>query len=310
MSENRSKSLSASIKQRLLNLSRQSRIEFNTLLTEFALERFLYRMSVWRGRTHFVLKGALLFRIWSKELHRTTRDADVLVQPKTSLDRLTADFRNICKVKVEPDGIRFLSESVRAQEIRAQNVFGGVRITLKGIIGKARVPLQIDVGFGDVCVPPAKVVRFPALLDFPSPRLKAYARETMIAEKFLAIVVLGMRNSRMKDYFDIFFLSREFSFKGNDLVAALRATFERQRISIPGRVPLGLSAEFAADRDKRTQWRRFLIQTNAMDIENEFTKALEFIRKFLMPAAEAASKSTLFKKNWRPGGPWKESTYP
>jgi len=135
MSGNRFVNLSASVKQRLLNISRQSRVEFNTLLTEYALERFLFRMSISRFRTRFVLKGAMLFRIWSKDLHRATRDADILDLRPPSLKGLCSDFRDICKIAVVPDGIRFLPESIKAQEIRRQNEFGGIRVTLMGGFG-------------------------------------------------------------------------------------------------------------------------------------------------------------------------------
>ncbi len=305
MSDARPMNLPASVKQRLLNLSRETQVEFNVLLTKYSLERFLYRMSVSRSRTHFILKGALLFGIWSRELHRTTRDADVLDLKPQSLKRLVLDFRKICEAEVEPDGICFLPESVHAQEIRRQNMFGGIRITLLGVMGKAKVPLQIDVGFGDACVPPAEFVNYPVLLDFPAPRLKAYTRETMIVEKFLAVVALGMRNSRMKDYFDIFFLSQKFSFKGKDLSEALIATFEKQKTPIPRRTPRGLSSDFALDPMKRVQWNSFLVQTNAKNIENDFVEVVESIRKFLIPAAAAAARSIPFEKHWSPGGPWK-----
>ena len=297
--------LPASVKQRLMNLSRKTQVEFNVLLTKYALERFLYRLSVSRSRLHFILKGALLFGVWSKELHRTTRDADVLSLQPPSLERLASDFRKICEVQAEPDGIRFLPESVQAREIRRQNIFGGIRITLKGVLGKATVPLQIDVGFGDACIPPAKMVRYPVLLDFPAPRLRAYARETMIAEKFHAAVDLGMRNSRMKDYFDIFYLSRKFGFRGEDLSQALIATFERQKTPIPWRTPRGLSTDFALDPTKGVQWNSFLIQTNAMTLEKNFAGVVESVRKFLMPAARAAARAESFDKLWPPGGPWR-----
>ena len=297
--------LPASVKQKLLNLARETQVEFNVLLTKFALERFLYRMSISRSRLHFVLKGAFLFGFWSKELHRTTRDAGFLNLQPPSLERLASDFREMCEAEAQPDGFRFLPESVQAREIRRQNTFGGIRITFIGMLGKAAVPLQIDVGFGDVCVPPAKIVRFPVLLEFPAPRLKAYARETMIAEKFHAAVELGMRNSRMKDYFDIYYLSQKFDFQGEELSQALAATFGRQKTSIPRQTPLGLSTEFSLDPMKRIQWTHFLIQTRAVNLEKDFAEVVESVRKFLMPAAGAAARRESFNKYWPPGGPWR-----
>jgi len=297
--------LPASVKQRLLNLSRQTQIEFNVLLTKYALERFLYRMSMSRSRSHFILKGALLFGAWTKELHRTTSDADLLNLQPPSLERLASVFQEICKIQVVPDGIHFLPESVQGQEIRRQNFFGGIRINLMGVLGKAKVPIQIDIGFGDACVPPARIISFPVLLDFPTPRLRACARETMIAEKFHAAVALGMGNSRMKDYFDIYYLSQKFDFKGENLSQALIATFDRQKTPIPERTPRGLSTDFAIEPMKRAQWNHFLIQKNVMSLEKDFSEVVESVRKFLMPAARAAAKGESFDKRWPSGGPWR-----
>lgn len=297
--------LPASVKQRLINLSRQTQVEFNVLLTKYALERFLYRLSISRYRRFFILKGALLFGVWGEELHRTTKDADVLNLRSPSPERLTADFKNICEAPAEPDGIRFLPESVQAREIRRENRFGGIRMTVTGMLGKAVIPLQVDVGFGDACVPPARTITYPALLDFPAPSLRACSRETMIAEKFHAAVVLGMRNSRMKDYFDIFYLSGKFEFKGHDLSRSLIATFARQGTQIPRRTPLGLSSSFANEALKNAQWKQFLFQTNAVRLEKDFAAVVASIRGFLMPVARTAATAMAFEKYWPPGGPWR-----
>ncbi len=305
MSSNQPQNLPASVKQRLLNLSRQSRVEFNVVLTRYALERFLYRLSVSRHRPQFVLKGALLFSVWSQELHRMTRDADFLSLRGPSLERLASEFRTICDAQVEPDAIHFLSDSVKAEEIRRQNVLGGIRITLTGMLGKAIIPLQIDVGFGDACVPPARMITYPVLLDFPAPRLRACAKETMIAEKFHAMVNLGMRNSRIKDYFDLLYLSRRFSFDGTSLAKALAAAFGRQKTPLPRQTPKGLSKEFSLDPGKKTQWKHFLIQARAVSLESDFGEVVESVRRFVMPAAKAAAGAELFSKEWPPGGPWR-----
>jgi len=305
MSPDQLTNLPASVKQRLLNLSRLKNIEFNVLLTKYALERFLYRMGVSRYRPQFILKGALLFGVWSGELHRTTRDADVLSLRASSLEKLTEVFKKICETAVKPDGLEFLPESVHAEEIRRVNIFGGIRITLTGRLGKAVIPLQVDVGFGDACVPPPRIISYPVLLDSPAPRLRACARETMIAEKFQAMVNLGMRNSRMKDYFDIFFLSKKFAFDGKVLSAAIEATFGRPKTPIPWRIPSGLSDEFAVDPMKRTQWNSFLVQTDAMNLEKDFLEVVGAIGKFIMPPARAAARRKPFERKWSPGGPWR-----
>jgi predicted nucleotidyltransferase component of viral defense system len=305
MSPDQLTNLPASVKQRLLNLSRKINVEFNVLLTKYALERFLYRLGASRFRPQFVLKGALLFSVWCEGIHRTTRDADVLSLRPLSFEKLETVFREICDTAVEPDGLEFPPESVHAEEIRRMNVFGGIRITITGELGKAVIPLQVDVGFGDACVPAARTISYPVLLDLPAPRLRVYARETMIAEKFQAMVNLGMRNSRMKDYFDIFFLSRKFAFDGKKLATALAATFKRQGTRIPMKISDGLSNEFAIDPKKRVQWNSFLIQTSAMNLEADFAEVVAAIGRFIMPPARAAARGSSLDKRWSPGGPWR-----
>jgi predicted nucleotidyltransferase component of viral defense system len=296
--------LPASVKQRLLNISRQKSIEFNVLLTKYALERLLYRMSVSRYRNRFVLKGALLFWAWEEDFHRTTRDVDFLDLGSPSLQRLSSDFQRISAIKTKPDGLHFLPESVRAEEIRGRATFRGIRISLTGMLGKAKVPLQIDIGYGDVLVPSAKLIRFPVLLNFPAPRLRASARETLIAEKFHAAVDLGMRNSRMKDYFDIYYLSQKYDFRGKDLSRAIIATFQRQKTEIPSSVPLGLSPEFCSNPAKMIQWKSFYAHANIALAEMNFDEVVATVREFIMPAASAAAKGKSFNNFWPVGGPW------
>ena len=296
--------LPASVKQRLLNISRQKKIEFNVLLTKYALERLLYRISVSRYRNRFILKGALLFSVWEEELHRTTRDADFLDLEPPSLEHLSSDFQKICAIKTKPDGLNFLPESVRAEEIRGRAAFRGIRINLTGMLGKAKVPLQIDLGYGDALIPPAKFIRFPVLLNFPAPRLRACARETLIAEKFHAAVDLGMRNSRMKDYFDIFYLSQKYEFKGKDLSRAIIATFQRQKTQIPLTSPLGLSPEFCSNPAKMIQWKNFLVQANVSLAGVNFGEVVTIVREFIMPPASEAAKGKSFNNFWPAGGPW------
>jgi len=295
----------ASVKQRLLNLSRETDVDFTVILTKFMLERLLYRISVSRFRDFFVLKGAMLFWVWRRSMHRTTRDVDFLDLESITLERLNLEFRELCALNIKNDGVRFLPESVRASEIRGHDTFKGVRINLTGMLGKANVPLQVDIGFGDACVPAAEFVDFPVLLDHPVPKLKASTRENMIAEKFHAIVVLGMRNSRMKDYFDIYYLSREFNFKGKQLSEAFIATFERQTAELPRRAPVGLSLEFSSDPSKKIPWKSFLIQKNVSGFEEKFEQVVAAVCKFLMPPSSASAKGMDFDKYWPPGGPWR-----
>lgn len=298
--------LPASIKQRLLNLGRQTGEEFNVLLTKYALERFLYRIGISRFHDRFILKGALLFTLWKPAFHRATRDADLLDLEGSSLEDLLGVFREICEVKAEIDGVRFLAGSVRARVIREDNVYGGIRVNLMAMLGKAKIPLQIDIGFGDAVIPPPMEIEFPVLLPSPIPRLKAYPREAVIAEKFHATVVLGMRNSRMKDYFDIYILCQYFSFSGIELSRSIISTFKRQGTALPRETPLGLSSAFSSYPSKKTQWRHFLAQARASLTDLSFTTVVTAVEDFLMSPTLAAATGKKFDLSWPPEGPWQK----
>lgn len=301
--------VAASVRQRLLTLSRNEKRDFQEVLTRFALERLLYRLSTSEYRDQFVLKGALLFVLWSDELHRFTQDMDLLGYGSPSLERLIAVFQSICRTEVQEDGLIFEAPSVSAQIIREDNVYGGVRITLRALLGQARIPMQVDIGFGDAAVPDPEVADFPPLLDFPAPRLKVYRRETSIAEKFLAIVTLGQGNSRMKDYFDIWLLARDFAFEGDVLSAAIEATLVRRNVALPDDIPTGLTAAFAENRAKRIQWDAFVHQRVVTpEACPTLTGAVARIRELLLPLLQALQSNQPFEGHWEPGGPWQSAT--
>lgn len=248
------KNLPASVRARLLNINRQQKRDFQEVLTRFALERLLYRMSLSEHASVFILKGALLFVLWSEELHRYTQDMDLLGSGEPSPERMARIFREICQTAALDDGMVFHPDSVTADYIRKDTVYHGVRVKLLVTLERARIPIQVDIGYGDAVVPEPQEHTFPSLLEFPSPRVRAYARETSIAEKLLALTTLGMDNSRMKDYFDLWLLARTFDFDGEMLCEAIAATFQRQREPFPVERPIGLTPEFSASAVKRTQW--------------------------------------------------------
>ncbi|MBL8968630.1 MAG: nucleotidyl transferase AbiEii/AbiGii toxin family protein, partial [Spirochaetaceae bacterium] len=222
------------------------------------LERFLYRISVSPRRDRFLLKGALLFSLWYESPRRPTRDADLLGLDSLGTSEIAEVFKELCVLGCD-DGMRYLPDTVRAEEIREDARYGGVRVTLLGMLGNARCTVQVDVGSGDAVTPEPELVLFPAILeDHPSPRLFAYPKETVVAEKLEAIVSLGMANSRMKDYFDLHVLLGESAFDESLLATAIGRTFERRRTTLPTGVPLGLSDEFARESAKNTQWQAFL----------------------------------------------------
>jgi len=252
MSGKSPKNVAASVRQRLLNRIRQSGQDANLIWSRYATERLLYRLSVSEYSQDFVLKGAVLFMVWLGDLHRPTMDVDLLGRGEDSGARMEDVFRRVCDVGVPADGLRFDPRSVKSIPIRRDQQYHGQRVTLTAYLGKARIPLQVDVGFGDAVVPKARTVVYPTLLDLPPPRLRAYRRETVVAEKLHAMVSLGMLNSRMKDFYDLYFLARQFAFEGATVGSAIRAAFERRRTAMLTARPLALTAAFGQDASKQT----------------------------------------------------------
>lgn len=309
MSRRPPKDTDASVKQRLLNLARERGEDFNFLLTRYAIERLLYRLDQSDHAGEFILKGAMLFHLSADRLpHRPTRDVDLLGRGTPDLARLAQVFRDICAVAVEPDGMAFSQQSVRAERIRENQEYEGVRVRVEGRMGSARIPLQVDVGFGDALTPPAKRRRLATLLDFPAPRLLIYPWETVIAEKLQALVSLGMANSRLKDLFDLHHLLATQTFEGSMLARAIEATFERRRTPLPEHTPVGLSRTFAEDPAKQAQWRAFLRRHGLGADTPPLNEVIEEIRAFLLPPIEALLHQRPFTVQWPPRGPWGKMT--
>lgn len=250
--------LARSIQARLARHARSIGVDPNLVLTRFAVERFLYRLSRSPYAEQFVLKGALLMLVWLGEGLRPTSDADLLGSGEFSEEALATMAKTVSEVPVEPDAVEFDGNSVKVEAIREEAAYGGRRVRVNARVGEARLTVQLDIGFGDVVTPEAEWLDYPALLDFPVARLLAYSRESVIAEKFHAMVVLGIRNSRMKDYFDLDALSRESAVDVARLAEAIAATFSRRRTAIPEGLPPGLAPEFAEEESKAAQWKAFL----------------------------------------------------
>ena len=250
--------LARSVQVRLARHAKTIGVDPNLVLTRYAVERFLYRLSRSPYAERFVLKGALLLLVWLGEALRPTRDADLLGFGDLSEASLAEIFRDVCGVQVDADGMTYLSDTVRVEPIRAEDDYGGQRVTLQARMGAARLSVQVDIGIGDVVTPAPEWLEYPSLLDLPRPRLRAYPRETVIAEKLHAMEYLGLRNSRMKDYFDIYALLREGKTDVTWLAGAIAATFARRQTDLPERMPQGLSDEFAGDTARQTQWKQFL----------------------------------------------------
>jgi Nucleotidyl transferase AbiEii toxin, Type IV TA system len=258
------RNLAASIRARLKQHADATKQEFNLTLTHYGLERLLYRLSISDHAPNFLLKGALLFSLWFDQPHRPTRDADLLGFGSDDIASVVASFREICQISVE-DGIVFDPNSVKGALIRKETGYGGVRIDLLGHLENARIPLQVDIGFGDAVTPAPEAISYPVLLDdLPAPQLRAYPKYTVVAEKFHAICLLGMTNTRMKDYFDLSVLLDEGTLDAGQLRRAIEATFTRRKTAMPASVPTGLSNAFALDPVKQTQWNAFL-KKNRLD---------------------------------------------
>ncbi|MDB0508188.1 nucleotidyl transferase AbiEii/AbiGii toxin family protein (plasmid) [Ralstonia solanacearum] len=263
-----SRNLAASIRTRLKQHANASKLDFNLTLTQYGLERLLYRLSISQHAANYLLKGALLFALWYDQPHRPTRDADLLGYGPDDIETAVAAFREISQIEVE-DGVAFEPASVRGSEIRKETGYGGVRIDLQAKLDGARIALQVDIGFGDTVTPAPETVDYPTLLDnLPAPRLRAYPKHTVVAEKFHAVCLLGMANTRMKDYFDLWVLLTEDTLDPGELLGAAQATFTRRGLTIPEEIPAGLSDTFARDATKQQQWAAFLKKNRlpAMDL--------------------------------------------
>lgn len=251
---NKGANIAASVRARLLNLAKARGETFDFVLNRYASERLLYRLSQSSHASHFVLKGATLFAVWSQTPHRPTRDLDLLGAGDSAVASIEAAFREIVMTPVIADGLTFDAATVSGETIKEEEEYEGVRIRLIATLMGARIPVQIDVGFGDVVTPSPEENTFPTLLDAPAPQLRSYPRETVIAEKFEAMVKLDYSNSRMKDFYDVWILGREGEWEGSVLRRAVRATFERRQTPLPQSLPLALSDEFGNDANKTEQW--------------------------------------------------------
>jgi predicted nucleotidyltransferase component of viral defense system len=297
--------MAESVRQRLLNLSRERGEEFQRVLVRYAIERFLYRLSLSEFGDRFTLKGAMLFSVWIDEPHRGTRDLDLWGRGSSEPEELVDVFRRICAVSVD-DGVQFDASTVAAARIREDNIYAGVRVRFVATLAGARIPMQVDVGYGDSIDPPPEEIDYPTIIDMPPPRIKAYPREVTVAEKLQAMVAFGIANSRLKDFHDIAELSRRFDFDGERVAAAIRSTFARRDSAVPVEPPAGITPEYYEDPARQAQWRGFLRRAAATDPTLTLHEVVEQIRAFALPPLNAVAIDEPFELVWRPGGPWRQ----
>jgi len=299
--------LAASVQARLQNHARATIRPFQELLQYYAMERFLYRLSTTAHCAHFVLKGALMLHVWDAPLARATKDLDFLGRLDNSLDNLARVVREVCTADVEPDGMVFDPATVKTERIKEDADYAGVRVRFVGLLGKARVTMQLDVGFGDVVTPGAVDIMYPALLDFPAPALSGYPRETVIAEKFQAMVYLRTLNSRMKDFYDVWLLATQFAFDGAMLAKAIAATFANRETMIDV-APIAFTSEFTEQASTLAQWTAFRKKLQNIECPETLADVVQVLAEFLLPIARASAGRETFEQRWRPGGPWTRGT--
>lgn len=297
--------LAASVAARLLNRAKQTGDDYQNLLTIFCLERFLYRLAVSDRRERFVLKGALLLRLWSDQPYRATLDLDLLRRGDGSVDAIREDLRTIVATPASPDAVDFDATDIRLEPIRAEDEYAGTRATLPTRCGRARIALQIDVGVGDSVWPAPEVRVYPTLLDFPAPELLAYPREAVVAEKLEAMVVLGDRNSRIKDFFDLHHLAKRFDFDRATLTEAVRRTFERRGTPVPDEPPIALTRTYWDNPSRPAQVRAFARRSRIHVPDDFATECARVLEAFLWPVLEDLLHRRSTEATWSPSGHWR-----
>jgi len=295
--------VSASVRGRLENIAKQSKRPLQELMQYFVMERFLFRLSQSEHAERFVLKGALMFTVWGTAQSRATRDIDLLARADNSVDAMTRRIIEVSQQAVEPDGVRFVAESVRAAIIKENAEYSGVRVSFDAKIQNACLPMQIDIGFGDVIYPNPSVITYPAMLDFESPQLIGYPKETVIAEKFEAMTKLGQLNSRMKDFFDVHVLAMQFEFDANVLGQAIAKTFANRGTKLEV-APTVFKPVFFEDSVKQTQWKAFVRKSKLTGAPDAFAVLVQKNREFLEPLCQMIASDRSPSGHWNPGGPW------
>ncbi len=277
----------ASVRQRLLNIAREQGRVFEVVLVTYGLERLLYRLSISKHRDSFVLKGGMLVTLWTGDQNRVTRDVDFLGFGDASEDHLISVFSQIMRQPAD-DGLVYDIDRLAAEAIREEQQYGGIRLKTLANLGKTRIPIVIDIGFGDAMTVADRSITYPTLLDMPVASIRAYPPATVVAEKFHALVSLGLANSRMKDYYDLWALLSSQSIEEGELDEAIRATFERRETDVPAETPAGLTRQFSTDRLKVQQWSAYTasIGLEGLSLEN----TTDSIGTVLGPACERLTR--------------------
>lgn len=295
----------ASIRARLQNKAKETNRPFAEILQYYGMERFLYRFGQSKFADKFVLKGALLFTAWQIPERRTTLDIDFLARYDNQVASIEAVVKDVCAVSVEPDGLIFDPKTIQGRKIKEDADYEGVRVKFIGFLERARLSMQIDVGFGDIVFPKTRAINYPVILDLPNPHLKGYPVESVISEKFEAMVKLGLLNSRMKDFFDIWLTMHQFDFNGANLAGALKKTFDHRKADLPKARPLFAEEIYDERSDRQTLWKAFLRKGDITNAPDKLGTIAEEIEDFLAEPLDALNKGSEFTKEWKSSGPWK-----
>ncbi len=299
------KNIEASIKAKLKNKSKEVNRPFVEILHYYGMERFLYRLSKSKYAKKFVLKGALLFTVWDIPERRTTLDIDFLARFDNKVTAIEEAIKDICNVEVDPDGLRFDSETVEGRKIKEDADYEGVRIKFIGFLNRAQIPMQIDFGFGDIVYPKTKIIDYPVILDLPRPHLNGYPQESVISEKFEAMIKLGSLNSRMKDFYDIWIMIRQLEVKGPPLVEAIKKTFKHRKTDVPKNKPLFADEIYDENSDRQMLWNAFVKKGNVQNAPTTLSTTAEEIEKFLIKPVSAINDKVKFEKSWKPMKGWR-----
>jgi hypothetical protein len=298
------KNIGASVRGLLQNKAKETNRPFAEILQYYGMERFLYRFSRSKYADRFVLKGALLFTVWQIPERRTTLDIDFLAHYDNQVASIEAVMRDVCNVSVDPDGLLFDSKTIQGRKIKEDADYEGVRLKFLGFLERSRIPMQIDVGFGDIVYPKTKVIDYPVILDFPKPHLKGYSVESVVSEKFEAMVKLGLLNSRMKDFYDIWLMMRQFDFSGSNLAEALRRTFKHRKTDLPKARPLFAEEIYDEKSDRQTLWKAFLTKGDIKHAPEKLAITAKRIEDFLIKPLDAINKGNNFNEEWKAPGSW------
>jgi predicted nucleotidyltransferase component of viral defense system len=305
MTREAAKNPTASIRARLLALAQSKGQDYQRVLSRYAIERFLYRLGESTHRDKFAIEGATLFTLWTGDTHRPTNDLDLPGWGSSAIREVEETIRAICKVEGD-DGILFDGESVEGTRIREEDEYEGVRVKFHAVPAGARIPMQVDIGFGDAVYPERKFASFPVLLPMEAPVIRAYPREAAIAEKLIAMVVLDIRNSRMKDFYDIWFMANTWTFEVATLRDAIRASFGRRGVEMPQGVPFALTDEFLGDLQKTQQWNAFVSRLYPGSDTPSFEQIGVLLRAFLLPCILFVPADQAVNQYWTPSLHWSE----